>query len=130
MKLRTLINELNVLKKIHGDNIEVVIAQDPEGNGFSTLEPQSLSVVYDKEDDFIKAQTYGTLTGPNYKEIVDEFTKGSKVIGLCLFPWEEGFDSAEEACNWPKTKEEKELNRKIAMAENRLDAAKETGELL
>lgn len=129
MKLRELLNELNSIKKNYGDDIEVVMSSDPEGNSYSTLEQQSISFVHDKEDDFVNAQVRGFLSG-NAQDVIDNFYKHSKVIGICLYPWNENIDSAEQACNWEKIEAERELNHKIALAENRLDAYKETGELL
>lgn len=129
MKLRELLHQLNITKKIYGDNIEVVMSKDPEGNEYATLDTASLSYVYDKEDDFVNARFKGILP-ENAQKQINDFVKNTKVIGVCIYPWEEGLDSAEEACNFPKIKEERELNHKIAMAENRMDAAKETGEML
>lgn len=154
MKIQALINELESIKKIRGSDIEVIVSVDPEGNSFSTLETQSISYVFQGEDDFVNAHAAGCLSGDAQK-IVDDFYNHAKVVGICLYPWEEGFNTAEDACNWPKKLEEKrkefgkklndsisedvkafkkqeeeELNRQIAKAENRLDAAKETGELL
>ena len=154
MKIQALINELENIKKIRGSDIEVVLSVDPEGNSFSTLEPQSISYVFQGEDKFVDTQAAGCLSG-DAKKIIDGFFTHAKVVGICLFPWEEGFNTAEDACNWPKKmeekrkefgkklndsisedikafkkKEEEELNHQIAQAENRLDAAKETGELL
>lgn len=154
MKIQALINELESIKKIRGSDIEVVLSVDPEGNSFSTLEPQSISYVFQGEDKFVDAHKAGCLSG-DAEKIIDDFFTHAKAVGICLFPWEEGFNTAEDACNWPKKreeerkgfakklndsisedvkafkkKEEEELNRQIAQAENRLDAAKETGELL
>lgn len=129
MKLRKLLDELNLIKKNYGDDIEVVMSSDPEGNSYSTLEEQSISFVYEKEDDFVNAEVRGYLS-ENAQDVIDNFYKHSKVIGICLYPWNENIDSAERACNWEKIEAERKLNRKIAQAENRLDAAKETGELL
>lgn len=154
MKIQALINELENIKKIRGSDIEVVLSVDPEGNSFSTLEPQSISYVFQGEDKFIDAQKAGCLSG-DAEKIIDGFLAHAKTVGICLFPWEAGFNTAEDACNWPKKmeekrkkfakklndsisedvkafkkKEEEELTNKIAQAENRLDAAKETGELL
>lgn len=39
LKISELINELEQLQKQEGD-LEVVLSQDPEGNGFGTINPQ------------------------------------------------------------------------------------------
>lgn len=128
MKIQALINELENIKKIRGSDIEVVLSVDPEGNSFSTLEPQSISYVFQGEDKFVDAQAAGCLSG-EAKKIIDDFYNQAKVVGICLFPWEEGFNTAEDACNWFKKKEEEELTHKIAQAENQLDTMKEEGRL-
>ena len=154
MKIQALINELESIKKTRGADIEVVLSVDPEGNSFGTLEPYCISYVFQGEDKFVDAHAAGCLSGDAQK-IIDDLSSHAKVVGICLYPWEEGFNTAEDACNWPqkreekrkefakklndsisedvkafKKKEEEELTRQIAQAENRLDAAKETGELL
>ena len=106
MKIQALINELESIKKIRGSDIEVVLSVDPEGNSFSTLEPQSISYVFQGEDKFVDAHAAGCLSG-DAKKIIDDFYNHAKVVGICLFPWEEGFNTAEDACNWPKKLEKK-----------------------
>lgn len=129
MKLRELLNELEIIKKIAGDDIEVVVSSDSEGNSFGTISHGCFSYVHEKEDDFVKAQRAGCLSG-NVQDVINKFFKNAKTIGICIYPWEEGFESAEQACKADEVKEEMDLNRKIAYAENRMDAAKETGEML
>lgn len=75
MKVKELVNELNRYMKKYGDDLDVVLSTDEEGNFYSTVEIGSLALVLD-----------------NPKE-----GKHGNPIGVVIYPWEEGFDSPEEA---------------------------------
>lgn len=70
MKVKDLVKKLNEYVDKYGDHLEVVISTDGEGNSYSTVEIDSLTLV----------------------------RKESKPVGIVIYPWEEGFNSSEEAC--------------------------------
>ena len=71
MKAKDLVKELNEYVDKYGDHLEVVISTDEEGNSYSTVEIGSLALV---------------TGGPHLKP-----------VGVVIYPFEEGYDSAEEA---------------------------------
>lgn len=87
MTVSELIKELQKIKKYCGGDIKIVLSSDSEGNSYSTLD-KSYSLVRDMEDSIICL-----YKGPQIKEKLME----QKVIGVCLFPFEEGYESAENA---------------------------------
>lgn len=74
MKVKELVNKLNEFTSKYGDDLDIVISTDEEGNSYSTVEIGSLALVRDNPD-------HGAL----------------KTMGVVIYPWEEGFDSPEEA---------------------------------
>ena len=99
-----MIKELNAVKEQFGD-IEVVMASDSEGNSYSTIDKNlRYSRVYEHESDFINAASMGTVTGKP-TDIINDFYNKAKVIGICLFPWQEHFDYADKAVAY-NTKQE------------------------
>lgn len=71
MKVKELIEELTQFGLRYGLDKQVVMSVDPEGNSFSTLAHlDCLSTVDDEK---------------------------GKVIGCCIWPFEEGFEYCEEA---------------------------------
>ena len=104
MKISKMILELKKAQKQFGD-IEVVMSSDSEGNSFSTIdESLRYSRVYENEHDFVKAYEAGTISGPA-TEVVDNFFKKAKVVGLCLYPFAEDFEYAEKAVKYAQEKE-------------------------
>ena len=100
MKIKDLIAKLETCEELYG-NIDVVIAADSEGNSFSTIDDNILhSKVYANEADFLRAGYRGQLTGGAYPEVVEKFYKNAKVIGICLYPYEEDFEYAEDAISF------------------------------
>lgn len=71
MLLNDLIKHLQLVQKDLG-NVPVILSSDTEGNG------------------------YGTLKAP-YSFCATDNRDGTKVIGLCLFPFNEGYYEAEDA---------------------------------
>ena len=74
MKVKELVEKLNKYTERYGDDLEIVISTDEEGNMYSTVEVGSLALVLDNPTD---------TTG--------------KPIGVVIYPWEEGFSTPEEA---------------------------------
>lgn len=73
MKVNDLIEKLNYLKKEYGDNLNVIVSSDEEGNSFCALSSGfSLSMVFDRDT--------------------------SKPIGICIFPFSEEYESPDAAC--------------------------------
>lgn len=105
MKISEMIKELQKTQECFGD-IEVVMASDSEGNSYSTIDENfRYSRVYEHESDFLSAASKGMVSGTP-EEIIPQFYNNAKVIGICLFPWQEHFSFADEAVNY-KTKQEK-----------------------
>ena len=96
MKIKDMIAKLETWEELYG-NIEVVMSTDPEGNSYSTIDNRwSFAAVRDGEDDFIARMIAERKLNSMTKE-EKEFNNKAKIIGLCLIPFEEGYDSAEEA---------------------------------
>ena len=96
MKVSEMIAKLETVQELYGD-VQVVMSSDSEGNSYSTIDKNLLySRVYDKEDDFARAYEAGIISAKP-KEAVDQFFKNSKVVGICLFPFQENYQSAESA---------------------------------
>lgn len=74
MKVKELVEKLNKYTEKYGEDLQVVISTDEEGNMYSTVEVGSLALVLDNPS----------------------MTSG-KPIGVVIYPWEEGFYTAEEA---------------------------------
>lgn len=98
MTILQLINTLKMYQKLYGNDIKVVLSTDPEGNSYSTTDMRQIISIRDGEDkafsDIFKA-TKGNRA--NFDNIMDEELKKHKVIGLCIYPFDEGFDTAEKA---------------------------------
>ena len=100
-----MIKELKYTQESFGD-IEVVMASDSEGNSYSTIDKNfRYSRVYENESNFLQAVGHGVVSGAP-QEIIAGFYDKAKVIGICLFPWQEHFSFADEAVNY-KTQQEK-----------------------
>lgn len=100
MKVKELIAKLETIEEKYGD-VEVVMASDSEGNSYSTIDNNVIhSKVYENEAGFLRAGYKGELRNGAYPDIVEKFYKSAKVVGVCLFPWSEGFEYAEDAVNF------------------------------
>lgn len=98
MKVSEMIAGLQEIKAKYGD-INVIMASDSEGNSYSTIDKNfKYSRVYEREDQFAKAYESGIISAKP-TEAVDQFFKNSKVIGICLYPFQEDYESAESAVN-------------------------------
>lgn len=75
MKVKELVKELNKYMAQYGDDLEIIVSHDEEGNCYGTIDKQSLSLVLDNPEG-----------GSN------------KPVGVVIYPWEEGIEYAEEAC--------------------------------
>lgn len=96
MEIKKLIKVLQMWEKEYG-NIQVVMSTDSEGNSYSTLEDRfSFSPVRDGEDDFIGRMIAEKKLNSMTKE-EKEFCDKAKIVGICLYPFGEGFETAEEA---------------------------------
>lgn len=71
MTIKEVIKELRKQAKFVGENSQVVLSSDSEGNSYSTLDVRSFWPCYEEET--------------------------REVIGLVIIPFEEGFQEAEEA---------------------------------
>ena len=71
MKVKEFVEKLNGYIDKYGDDLQIVISTDEEGNFYSTVEVGSLALV---------------TGGPN-----------KKPVAVVVYPWEEGFYTAEEA---------------------------------
>ena len=101
MKINEMIKELQAVSDKYGD-IDVVMASDSEGNGYSTIDKNfRYSRVYEDETAFINAASRGTVTGKPM-DLINDFYDKAKVIGICLFPWAEHFQAADEAVEYDK----------------------------
>lgn len=101
MKISEMIAKLETAQELFGD-VEVIMSQDSEGNAYASIDEDfNHSRVYEHEADLVNAWNAGAITG-NPKERLDEFFKSAKVIGICLWPYHEHFESAEEAVNYNK----------------------------
>ena len=99
MKISEMINELTLAKDKFGD-VEVIMAQDSEGNAFATIgKGIRHSRVYENEKAFMDAYEAGCISGGAMK-VVDDFFSRTKVIGVCLHPFAEYFKDAEEAVKY------------------------------
>lgn len=125
MKLKQFIKELQEMQQYIGKDVEVVLSSDSEGNSYSTIDSQSLLYIYCGEDKFIDAASHVSF---NHEDI-KRFCTRDRISGVCIYPFRENYKSAEDATNWRKLEEEKELTHKIAQAENQLDTMKEEGRL-
>ena len=98
MKIKDLIAKLETCEELYG-NIDVVMASDSEGNSYSTIDENiKHSKIYENEADFLRAGANGMLPrDAPYQDIVEKFYKNAKVVGICLFPYQENFTYAEEA---------------------------------
>lgn len=97
MDIEQVIQVLQMWRKKFG-NIKVVMSVDPEGNSYSTLNPEwSFSGVREGEDAFIDKMIRERKISKNINEEEKEFNKKAKIIGLILWPYYEGFESAEKA---------------------------------
>jgi len=74
MKVKELVKQLNGYMNKYGEDLDIVISTDEEGNFYSTVEVGSLALVLDHPD------------GVN-----------PKPLGVVIYPWEEGFYTPEEA---------------------------------
>lgn len=86
MTLQELIKQLQQYKKDYGGDIPVVLSADTEGNYYSTMEGSE---------------------GANNRSICPIMNATDKVIGVCLWPFVEGFNKPEDACYASKKIEHK-----------------------
>lgn len=98
MTLDEVIAVLQNYKKRFGGNIKVVISSDSEGNSYGTLGDWSFCPVCEDEDELIRI---ALENGHNFDK-ADRLLKPQKEIGICIYPHEEGFDTAEQAVKQEK----------------------------
>lgn len=94
MNIKTLIKHLQLLKNDYGDELEVVLSSDSEGNSYSTIDKFSICTVFENEDNFIDSMRLGD---DKEKEKFKNFFNKAKRIGVCIYPFEENYASAEAA---------------------------------
>ena len=75
MKVKEMIQRLQAFVDQYGEDLEIVHSADEEGNSYATIESGSLVLVLDNPDG-----------GSN------------KPVGVVIYPWEENFECAEQAC--------------------------------
>ena len=75
MKVKEMIKKLQEYVDKYGEDLEIVHSADEEGNAYSTIEPGSLALVLDNPEG-----------------------RNNHPVGVCIYPWEEGFEYAEQAC--------------------------------
>lgn len=101
MTLDEVITVLQDYKRRFGGDIKVVISSDSEGNSFGTLGAWSFCPIFEDEDELIRV---ALEKGYNFSK-ADRLLKPQKEIGICIYPHEEGFDTAEQAVKQEKTYE-------------------------
>lgn len=73
MKVNDLIKILTGLKKEYGDNLNVIVSSDEEGNSFCALSSEfSVSMVFDEDS--------------------------REPIGICIFPYSLEYESPDKTC--------------------------------
>lgn len=97
--LDEVIKVLQDYKRRFGGDIKVVVSSDSEGNSFGTLGDWSFCPVCEDEDELIRVALEN-----GYKQL-DKLLKPQKEIGICIFPHEEGYETAEQAVKQEKTYE-------------------------
>lgn len=75
MKAKDFIKEIEKYTKTYGEDIEIIVSADPEGNSYGTTHQGSFGLIIDNPND-----------GP------------MKPVGLCIYPWDEHFQTPESAC--------------------------------
>lgn len=91
MTVNELLKVMQEIKKVHGGSIKVVLSKDEEGNEFSGLDIRySLHLVRKNEDSIFNEEGLSNLAR------LDKLNK-QEVIGVCLFPYFEGYETPEEA---------------------------------
>lgn len=107
MTVSQMISLLKYFEKHYGEDIQVVLASDTEGNSFSTTDFTNCACTVREKEDEITDKAINDFVLKN-GEIEPEKTKNVnayvekelnklKVIGVCLFPYTEGFRTAENA---------------------------------
>lgn len=91
MNVRQLFNILKNIGEEHGWELPVVMAIDPEGNNYCDFDAsQCVTLVRDGEDDLLTDIFAGKKKWKDSKNL--------PVCGVCLYPWNEAYQSAEHAC--------------------------------
>lgn len=91
MTVNELLKALKEIKKVYGGSIKVVLSQDEEGNGFSGLDVRySLHLVRKNEDNIFNEEGLSNLAR------LEKLSK-QEVVGICIFPYFEGYNTPEEA---------------------------------
>lgn len=77
MKVNDLVKTLQGYVDKYGEDLEVVVSSDEEGNSYSTI-------------------TRGSVCECR----TDIYDENAKVCGVIIYPWVEGFETPEEACSY------------------------------
>lgn len=79
----------------HGWDLPVVVSNDCEGNGYSTFNKDvAVSMVRDGEDEWLEKV--------NRQEVDWSSINEHGYSGVCLYPWEDNYPTAERACKGDK----------------------------
>lgn len=107
MTISQMITLLKYFEKHYGGDIQVVMSSDTEGNSFSTTDFSNCACpVREKEDEMtdkaindfaIKNRGIEPEKIENVNAYVEKRINKLKVIGVCLFPYIEGYRTAEKA---------------------------------
>lgn len=98
MTIVQLINTLKLYQERFGDDLKVILAVDPEGNSYSTTDVCQICSIRDGEDAVFK-DVLKNVSGYriNVDKVLDQELNRKKVIGVCIYPFDEGFNTAEQA---------------------------------
>lgn len=98
MTVHDLIIKLEKFRLLYGNDLEVILSVDPEGNSYSTTDARQICCIRDGEDmlyDKVYKQTKGNRV--MFDKTIDKELAKSKVIGICIYPFDEGFNTPESA---------------------------------
>lgn len=98
MTVNELIIKLEKFRLLYGNDLEVVLSVDPEGNSYSTTDAKQICCVRDGEDMLYK-DVYERTKGNRvmFDKTIDKELLKHKVIGICIYPFDEGFNTPESA---------------------------------
>lgn len=107
MTVSQMINLLKYFEKHYGEDIQVVLASDAEGNSFSTTDFTNCACTVREGEDAafgpiieefnLKNKGVHPDREKNLNAFLNKKLDNLKVIGVCLFPYAEGFETAEKA---------------------------------
>jgi len=100
MKIKEVIQKLQDVQRAYGEELEVLLSSDTEGNSFGSIDTTSFVMCRPGEDAFCHTASVCGWAGDRAEREIDRFMKVVKPNAVCIYPFHEDFNSPEEVVGY------------------------------